>query len=209
MQYADFEPNPAKAQDTVVSKQTDGQTKHFMEQSEMPRVCVPTRNVFENNGCIKEGRAKQKEQAKEEATAKQGPSETAQNQRTDSKTEHKRWRKLVKSTKGNTPIVQRDFLSIQPSVTAMRRGTFNTLGKLTIPRADSSVITRLLVPHGQRQNRDRETEGDITYKPIASRNEPTAEQVSRGSIATLKPGAWINSMVITYVGRVLIAPQQT
>ena len=44
---------------------------------------------------------------------------------------------------------------------------------------------------------------------ISCINEPTAEKVSRGSVATLAPGVWINEEIINYVGRVLIAPDQS
>ena len=43
---------------------------------------------------------------------------------------------------------------------------------------------------------------------LLSRNEPTADKVSRGSIATLANGVWINDKIIHFVGRVLIAPRQ-
>ena len=43
---------------------------------------------------------------------------------------------------------------------------------------------------------------------ISSRNKPTAERVSRDSIATLANGVWINDKIINFVGRVLIAPRQ-
>ena len=42
---------------------------------------------------------------------------------------------------------------------------------------------------------------------ISSRNKPTTEKVSRGSIATLAHGVWINDEIIKFVGRVLIAPR--
>ena len=84
---------------------------------------------------------------------------------------------MVTIIKGNIPIAHRTFLSIQPLVTAMRRNTLNTLGKVKIPRANSSVITGLLRPHGQRQSRDRGTAGNSTDEQIASGNKSTVEKV--------------------------------
>jgi hypothetical protein len=94
-------------------------------------------------------RATQKEPAKE-AAAKKEPTKPDKNQRTKAKREHTRRRILVKSTKGNTPIAHRYFLSIQPLVTAMRHEILNNLGNLTIPRAGSGMITKLLRAYGQR-----------------------------------------------------------
>ena len=87
---------------------------------------------------------------------------------------------MVNSTKGNTPIAHRNFLSIQPLVTAMRHNTLNTLDEVAILRANSSVITRLHIPHGQRQSIDGETEIDNVDKPVASRNKPTVRKVFQG-----------------------------
>ena len=70
---------------------------------------------------------------------------------------HKCRRKLVKRTRADTPIAHRNFLSIQPLVTAMRHDTLNTLGNVTISRANSSVITSLIRPHRHRQRRDKGT----------------------------------------------------
>ena len=91
--------------------------------------CVGSRNVFEDAGYIKEERSKQREQAKEEAVAKQESSKLADKQKAKSKREHKCRRKLVKSSRGDTPIAHRSLLSMQPLVTAMRHNTFNTLGQ--------------------------------------------------------------------------------
>jgi hypothetical protein len=49
MQFAVFELKAAKAQDTVVFKQTSRQTKDFTEHCRIPGVCVPTRNDFGND----------------------------------------------------------------------------------------------------------------------------------------------------------------
>ena len=43
---------------------------------------------------------------------------------------------------------------------------------------------------------------------ISSRSEPSAERVSRDSIATLANGVWINDEIMIFVGRVLIALRQ-
>ena len=79
-------------------------------------------------------------------------SNPAKNQRVEAKREHKHRRKLVNSTRGNTPSAHSNFLSIQPLVTTMRHDTLNTLSKVTIPRANTniSVTTRLLRLYGQR-----------------------------------------------------------
>ena len=82
--------------------------------------------------------------------------------------------------KANTPIAHCDFLSLQPSVSAMSHDMLNTLGEVTIPRADKNVITLLLQPQG--------TGDEEVNEPISCRNKPPAEKVSRNSIATLTPG---------------------
>ena len=43
---------------------------------------------------------------------------------------------------------------------------------------------------------------------LLSRNEPTADKVSRGSIATLANGVWINDKIIHFVSKVLVTPRQ-
>ena len=78
----------------------------------------------------------------------------------------------------------------------MTHDTLNTLGEVTIPRADTNVITILLQPQGQRQRRTDKTEDKNANEPIACRNKPTAEKVSRSSIATLRPGVWTNDEII-------------
>ena len=75
---------------------------------------------------------------------------------------------------------------------------------MTIPRADSNVIILLLQPQGQRQRRTGVAGGVNTNEPLSCGNEPTAEKVSRSSIATLTPGVWIDDEIINYVDRVLI-----
>ena len=44
---------------------------------------------------------------------------------------------------------------------------------------------------------------------VASRSEPSTEKVTRGSMATLAPGQWLNNEVINFVGRILIAPRRS
>ena len=51
-------------------------------------------------------------------------------------------------TNANTTIEHINFLSVQPSVSAMTHDILNTLGEVTIPRADRNVITRLLQSQG-------------------------------------------------------------
>jgi hypothetical protein len=106
---------------------------------------------------------------------KQDSSKTAENRRTESKREHKCQRKLVKSTRSDTSIGHRTFLSIQPSIIAMRHNTLNTLDKVTISRADSSMITRFLSPQKRRQRRGKGTEGNSADKPVASKSKPTVK----------------------------------
>ena len=64
----------------------------------------------------------------------------------------------------------------------------STLRDVTIPRADKNVITLLLRRQGQRQKRTGAVEDVNTNETISCRNEPMAEKVSGGSIATLAPG---------------------
>ena len=45
--------------------------------------------------------------------------------------------------------------------------------------------------------------------PVDSRSEPSIEKVTRGSMATLAPGQWLNDEIINFVGRVLIAPRRS
>ena len=71
------------------------------------------------------------------------------------------------------------------------------------------MITRLLIPHGRRQRGSKGIEGNSADEPVARRSKPTAKKVLCNNIATLTPGAWINDKVTHFVGRVLIAPQQT
>ena len=100
------------AQDNIVSTQTNGQTKNFAEHCRMPGVCVTTRNMFKNDRCIGKERASKKEQAKDEATAKQESTKPDHNRRTKTKSEHKRQRKVTKSTNINNPVAHRNGLSI-------------------------------------------------------------------------------------------------
>ena len=86
--------------------------------------------------------------------------------------------------------------------------TLNTLGGVAVLRADRNILTLLLQPQGQRQQRTDKTEDKNANEPIACRNEATAEKVPRSSISTLMPGVRINDEIIHYVGRVLIAPNQ-
>ena len=105
------------------------------------------------------------------------------------KGEHKQQRRGIDRNKANTPIAHRLFLSLQPSVSATTHDTLNTLGEVTIPRADKNVITLLLQPQGQRKRRTDKTENKNTNEPIARRNKPTAEKVSRSSISHINtPG---------------------
>jgi hypothetical protein len=55
-----FELKAVKAQDSVVSKRPCGRTKYFTTRYGMPEVCVRTRNVVEEYGCIEEEKAKPK-----------------------------------------------------------------------------------------------------------------------------------------------------
>ena len=109
----------------------------------VPGVCVRTKEVFKNDGCIEKERAKQK-------TGKGGGRRKARINKAGSESENrnkegtKTPKRSGKSTNGNIPIAYRNSLSIKPLVSAMTHDTLNTLGKVTISRGDSSVITRLL-----------------------------------------------------------------
>ena len=82
------------------------------------------------------------------------------------------------------------------------------LGEVTIPRADKRVITLLLQHQQQRRGSTGVPEDINENETISSRNKPTTEKVSKGSIATLANGMWINDDIINFVGRVLITPRQ-
>ena len=99
-------------------------------------------------------------------------------------------------------------LSTQPLVSAMTRDTLNTLGEVTIPKADKRVIALLLQQQRQRRGRTGFPKDVNANETISSRNKPTTEKISRGSIATFSNGVWINDGIINFVGRVLIAPGQ-
>ena len=101
---------------------------------------------------------------------------------------HKRQRRGINRSKNKIATGHQNFLSIQPLVSAMARDTLNTLGEVTIPRADKRVIALLLQQQRQRRGRTGDPEDWSASETISSRNEPTAEKVSRGSIATLANG---------------------
>ena len=44
--------------------------------------------------------------------------------------------------------------------------------------------------------------------PVASRSLPTTEKVTRGSIARLAHGQWLNDEIVNFVGKILIAPRR-
>ena len=116
----------------------------FKEYCKTPGMCVPTRNVFDHEGCIEEKRAQYKKREKEAAVTKEAQVKLERNGSRKTERKHKRQRRGVDRNKNNTPIVHQNFLSVQPSVSEMTHNTLNTLGEVTIPRADKSVITLLL-----------------------------------------------------------------
>ena len=65
------------------------------------------------------------------------------------KRKHKQERRGIDRNKTNTPIAHRNFMGVQPSVSAMTHDTLDTLREVTIPRAGRNVITRLLLLHRQ------------------------------------------------------------
>ena len=85
-----------------------------------------------------------------------------------------------------------NFLITQPSVSAMTRDTLNTLGEVTIPKADKRVIALLLQQQRQRRGRTGFPKDVNANETISSRNEPTTEKISRGNLATFSNGVWIN-----------------
>ena len=90
----------------------------------------------------------------------------------------------------------------------MTRDTLNTLGEISIPRADKRVIALLQQQQRQRRGRTGVPEDVSANEIISSRNKPTAERVSRDNIATLANWVWINDEIINSVGRVLKAQRQ-
>ena len=62
MQYTFFELTTATVQDkVVVAKQTYPQPKDFTKDCGMSGGCFLTRNIFKNDGCAEEERARQNE----------------------------------------------------------------------------------------------------------------------------------------------------
>ena len=84
------------------------------------------------------------------------------------------------------------------------------LDNVLMPQADSGVVTALLQPV-QRRRRGLSTvaakaeaiaEAATT---VTRRSTPTTEKMTRGSIAILLQGQWLNDEVVNFVGRILIA----
>ena len=71
-QYAIFKPKAARAQDKAVEERTDGKTKDFKTHCNIPGMCVPTRNMFEHEGCIEEERARRKKTRERSSRVKRG-----------------------------------------------------------------------------------------------------------------------------------------
>ena len=105
---------------------------------------VPTRNVFEHEGCIKEERDRRKKQEKETAATKEAEMQLERYGSRKIERKHKRQRQGIDRNKTTSPSTHRNFLSVQPSASMMTHDTLNTLGEVTIPRADKNVITLLL-----------------------------------------------------------------
>ena len=59
-QYVVFELKAAQAQDKAVEEKTTGKTKDFKKYCKIPKRCVPTRNMFNHEGCIEEERVQRK-----------------------------------------------------------------------------------------------------------------------------------------------------
>ena len=106
---------------------------------------------------------------------------------------HRRQKKRINRSKKIIATGHQNFLSIQPLVSAMTRDTLNTLGEVTIPRVDKRVIKLLLQQQQQERGKTGVPEDVNANETMSSRNEPTTEKVSRGSIATLANGVWINN----------------
>jgi hypothetical protein len=69
--------------------------------------------------------------------------------------------------KANILIAHRNLLIVRPPVSAMAYNMLNTLDKVTTPRADRNVITRLRQPHGQRQRRTDKTGDENVNQEVA------------------------------------------
>ena len=87
------------------------------------------------------------------------------------------------------------------------------LDNVLIPQAESGVVTVLLQPV-RRRRRGLSTAADKAETIaeaatlVARRSTPTTEKMTRGSIAILLQGQWLNNEVVNFVGRILIAPSR-
>ena len=57
-QYAIFELKAAQTQYKTVEERTDRKTRDFTKYCNIPRMGVPTRNVFKHEGCLEEVRVR-------------------------------------------------------------------------------------------------------------------------------------------------------
>ena len=91
-QYAIFELKAAQAQDKAVEERRNGKTKDFKEYCKIPKRCVPTRNMFNHEGCIERERHQHKRQEKEAAATKEAQVKLERNGSRKTERKHKRRR---------------------------------------------------------------------------------------------------------------------
>ena len=115
---------------------------------------------------------------------------------------------MTNKSKNKIATEHQNFLSVHYSVSAMALDTLNTLGEVTIPRANKGVITLLLQQQRQRRESTGVPEDVNENETMSSRNKLTVAKVSRGSISTLAHGVWVNDEIMHFLSRVLIAPVQ-
>ena len=201
----------------------------------MEDVEVPSGNEFNSDGSIEE--QKEKEQKgrsngeagnpsrntgpgqKDRPTGKRGQTKAetatrAKQQAENAKKERRRQQKYEAHIRGNSTAALVNFDKSLPSGAAARRDHLNTLGRTEIPQAESSTVTAMLKPIRRRQRGMSAAEAEAAALAegsmlVASRSEPVTEKVTRGSMATLAPGQWLNDEIINFVGRVLIAPRRS
>ena len=100
--------------------------------------------MFEHEGCIEEEREEQRKREKETAAEKEVEIKLVKIKSHKTGRTRKRQKKGTDGGTNSTATGHQNFLSTQPSVSAMARDSLNTLGEVTIPCADKRVIAILL-----------------------------------------------------------------
>ena len=167
LQYSVFTLRAANTLDNVVIQRTGGKTKDFAAHVKMEGIEVPTANKFNSDGSFQEEKAAEakarnnkekdsKDRATKAKTENQNPARgnttgkptptTAKFHRENAKQEKKKQKRFGTNTRANSTIALRNYDRSRLSSGAMRAEYLNTLGNVTIPQADSRIVTALLQP---------------------------------------------------------------